>query len=162
VTSALVRTEKHADATASKLVRNLYVIKVGMFKGAVKRRRKGKNKTTIRREIVYRGGSLSLIRFSVNPSTLGTRQKMYAKIKKGRRKRIRTGFMKKISNKTDGKTIQAIPFYRPENTRYPIAPFKSLSIPQMITNAEVTDALVKDVGDYFSKRIMHELEHRRK
>lgn len=109
-------------------------------------------------EIIYRGRLLTPIHFSMKPTVRPKRgpYTVTALIKKSSgRKALGKGLFLKSS--AGAGTVQ-IPFQRRGKERYPIDVFKTVSVPQMVTNKKVSKNINKRIQEELGKRLEHNLK----
>jgi hypothetical protein len=103
--------------------------------------------------LVYSGRVLTPLRFKMKPTKRPVRNRPYqvsAEIFKGQRKVLGSDIFLG-SNKGGG----YIPFQRKGDSRLPIESKKTVSIPQMIGNAQVEAQIRTNIDEGLSKRVEH-------
>lgn len=112
-------------------------------------------------EIIYQGRVLTPTHFGMKPA--GRQDKPYQVTvqitKKGGRKVLGTNVFLASSGGAD--TAQ-IPFQRRGKARTPIDAVKTLSVPQMISNADVSSNIQKRINEEMKKRLEHNLQRIKK
>lgn len=110
--------------------------------------------------ITYAGRLLTPTHFSMTPKappkptgTKRRRKPITAQIKKGQRKSLGSDVFLG-SNRGGG----YIPFRRTTKSRYPIESVKTLSLPQMIDNENVSKRIQQDINELLEKRLEHNLK----
>lgn len=109
--------------------------------------------------IVYRGRLLTPTHFTMKPTLRPSRGNKYlvsAKIKKTQG-RVNLGSKVFLANAGEKSTIQ-IPWQRRSNARYPIDVVKTVSVPQMITNKQVSEGIHEQINAKLEKRLEHHLK----
>lgn len=110
--------------------------------------------------ITYAGRLLTPTHFSMTPKAppkptgkKRRRNPITAQIKKGQRKSLGSDVFLG-SNRGGG----YIPFRRTTKSRYPIESVKTLSLPQMIDNENVSKRIQQDINELLEKRLEHNLK----
>lgn len=110
--------------------------------------------------ITYAGRLLTPTHFSMTPKAppkptgkKRRRKPITAQIKKGQRKSLGSDVFLG-SNRGGG----YIPFRRTTKSRYPIESVKTLSLPQMIDNENVSKRIQQDINELLEKRLAHNLK----
>lgn len=109
-------------------------------------------------EIHYQSRLLTPTHFSMKPASRPANGKAYnvtAQIKKmGARKALSH---KAFLSQSGGEGTTHIPFQRKGQSRYPIEPIKTVSVPQMIDNSHVNEDIYKRINEELGKRLEHNL-----
>ena len=106
-------------------------------------------------EIEYRGSLMTPIHFKMTPKKRPAKPgyRVSVEIKKGSKFRLpKNVFLADNGGGTE------IPFQREGDSRYPIRSVKSVSVPQMITNKDVSESIQKRVNEELDKRLQHNIE----
>ncbi|WP_069997756.1 phage tail protein [Cellulosilyticum sp. I15G10I2] len=166
---ALNRTLDQVVTQVGRIVPKEYAIKAKevkeTFAGGIKR----PSKSNLEASVASRGHTLSLAHFPLTPSDpklakmleirYGTPLKVKIKKSSGN-KQIRTNpkpFLASTGAKSADKTQYNI-FKRSGKSRLPIAPVRTLSIPQMITNENIGDQIQNFATEKLNERLQHEIE----
>lgn len=155
---ALNRTIDQVITKVGRIVPQSYAIKPKevkeSFKGGIKR----PSKTDLTASITSRGHTLSFAHFPYTPKKPRKQAKsVMVSIKKSNGKVLsRNGFVATTGAKSEAKT-QFNVFMRLGKERLPIAPIRTLSIPQMITNENVGEQIKNFASDKLSDRLEHEI-----
>lgn len=166
---ALNRTLDQVITQVGRIVPKIYAIKAkevkDSFKGGIKR----PTKSNLEASVASRGHTLSLAHFPLTPSDpklakmleirYGTPLKVKIKKSSGNKK-IKTNpkcFLASTGTKSADK-IQYNVFKRSGKSRLPIAPVRTLSIPQMITNENIGDQVQDFATEKLNERLQHEIE----
>jgi hypothetical protein len=116
--------------------------------------------------IAYKGRALTPTHFKMRPTTRPEGNKKYtvtSETIKGVRKRLSRHGYKAFLGTTkarDADGVQQIPFVREGDGRTPILSIKSISLPQMVDNPHVRDAINATLSEGFKKRIEHNVQRR--
>jgi len=166
---ALNRTIDQVITQTARVVKQNYAIKdtaqdiKKTFRGGIKR----PTKTDLTASLTSRGHTLSFAHFPFSPKKPPKRPKKGFKsafqkavvvtIKKSTGAVLsRKGFVAHTGAKDPAK-VQYNVFKRLGRKRLPIAPIRTLSIPQMISNEKVSDEIQKFAQDKFHERLEHEI-----
>lgn len=106
-------------------------------------------------KIEYRGSLLTPVHFKMSPKKRPNKNgyRIAVEIKKGSKTRLpRNVFL------ADNKGGTQIPFQREGSGRYPIRSVKSVSVPQMITNKDTSDAIRNRINKELIKRLEHNVQ----
>lgn len=105
-------------------------------------------------EIKYKGRLLTITHFKMTPKKRPKKSyRVSAEIKKGNKARMPKGVF--LGGNGGGKDI---PFQREGKERLPIRSVKSLSVPQMVTNKDVSDNIQKRINTELEKRLDNNLK----
>jgi hypothetical protein len=164
--NALNRTIDHVITKVGQIVPKAYAIKAAEVKESFRGNVKRPSKTNLNVSIESRGHTLSFAHFPHLPQTpviaqsLGSthiKARVKVKIKKSSGNvPSKTGFIAK----TGAKSADKVPFnvfHRIGKSRLPIAPIRTLSIPQMITNENVEEQILAAAQKKFDERLEHEI-----
>ncbi|KPU42162.1 prophage minor tail protein Z (GPZ) [Oxobacter pfennigii] len=165
--SAINRTVDTIATRIGRITVKEYAIKQKEVKDSIKKNKaSGK---TINASLESKGYTLSFAHFPHSPATrmialtLGSnhpKARVKVKIKKANGSvPSQTGFIAPTGAKSADK-VQFNVFHRLGKARYPIAPIRTLSVPQMIGNAKVEDEIQKVAQETLEKRIEHEINYR--
>jgi hypothetical protein len=155
VASSLNRTVDFMNTRVGKLVSQEYEITAKDVKKTIKKYKASKG--NMKAGIKSTGGTLSFSHFKFTPKTPGRKAKVKVKIKK------KEGY-KEI--KTDPKAFVQIVrgslnvWKRKGSRNYPIQILRSLSVPQMIQNANVGNVIQIEASRKLEERVQHEIEYR--
>lgn len=163
---ALNRTLDHVVTQVGRIVPKSYAVKSKevkeSFKGGIKRPSKGK----LEASLTSKGRTLSFAHFPYTPKSPRKSKGSIFKnvvmvtIKKSKGKIIsRKGFVATTGAKSAEKTQYNV-FKRLGDKRLPIAPIRTLSIPQMISNEGITEEIQKTANEKLAERIEHEIIYR--
>lgn len=105
-------------------------------------------------KLVYRGRLLTPIHFGMKPAKRPKRSyRVSMEVKKGERRNLPKGVF--LAPAETG--AKQIPFQREGKDRLPIASKHSVSVPQMITNKEVSDNIYQRLNQELAKRLEHNI-----
>ncbi|WP_459482111.1 phage tail protein [Clostridium saccharoperbutylacetonicum] len=153
--AALNRTITSVTKTIKKEVTSKYSIKSGEVAKTFKIRKA--NNGSLSAVISSQGQVLTLSHFPANLRAGWTgKAPIRVKVKKSGYKQINTtpgAFVASL-----GGNLHIVK--RKTSNSYPIEVLKTLSIPQMISNTEISEKVMKDTGEQLQKRIEHEVEYR--
>lgn len=156
---ALNRTIDQVITHTARAVKRNYAIKDKMkdikdtFRGGIKR----PTKTELTASLTSRGRTLSFAHFPYTPKRrLKKHKPVKVQIKSGGQITSQKGFVAHTGARSAEK-IQYNVFKRLGIKRLPIAPIRTLSIPQMISNEEVSDQIQKFAQEKFNERLEHEI-----
>lgn len=148
--NAINRALVAGRAAASKNVRNIYTISAEKVKRTISL--KNASMSGVSGSLESRGAGIGLMHFKHRPTTDTTGKKRRAvavTVKKGQTKRLATGF---VSSKLGGNI-----FTRDGRKRLPIKRAVSVSVPQMMENAEVREPMMNRMQEIMEKRLDHEV-----
>jgi len=155
VSSSLNRTVDYMNTRVGKLVSQEYEITAKDVKKTIQKIKSSKG--TLKAGIRSTGGTLTLSHFKITPKTPGKRGKVKVKVKKKEGyKEIKTtpkAFVQSITGKTHVAK-------RVGSGRLPISILRSLSVPQMIQNANVSNIVLNEANKKLEERVQHEIEYR--
>lgn len=155
VSSSLNRTVDYMNTRVGKLVSQEYEITAKDVKKTIKKIKSSKG--TLRAGIRSTGGTLTFSHFKFTPKTPGKKGKVKVKIKKKEGyKEIKTtpkAFVQSITGKTH--VVKRV-----GSGRLPISILRSLSVPQMIQNANVSNIVLNEANKKLEERVQHEIEYR--
>lgn len=151
--SALNRTLTFTKKRLNQEVRKIYSIKAGEIQKTLEVRKA--NTSNLSASIVSIGSRLTLGRFSSNIGSWKRGSPIKVKIKKTS-KTLNSSPKAFVTNLTGNAHIVR----REGKTSYPIRMFRTISVPQMISNSKVSDKLMREAGEQLQKRINHEVEYR--
>lgn len=157
---ALNRTIDYTATQIGRIVPQYYQIKNSEVKATLSKNKP--SKTNLNASITSKGHTLSLAHFPFTPKTAkrSTRSAfdsaVMVTIKKGKKVMSKKGFVAHTGAKSADK-IQYNVFKRVGKNRLPIAPIRTLSIPQMITNANVADQVQILAVAKLDERLEHEI-----
>jgi hypothetical protein len=151
--AALNRTVDFIYTKAAQVISSEYEIKSTDVKKSSKKIKA--NNGNMRAGLIYSGNSLSLTNFKFTPKKRGTKKQVKVKIKRseGYKNVGPKSFVQIINGKTG---IWA----REMNRRYPIKLLKTISIPQMVINANVNNKIQDEAQNKLLQRMDHEIEYR--
>jgi len=157
---ALNRTIDRVITQTTKLIRQHYAIKdkvkdiKGTFRGGIKR----PTKTDLTASLTSRGYTLSFAHFPFTPKKRLKKQKPVKVqiIKTKSPITSKRGFVAHTGAKSADK-IQYNVFKRLGKERKPIAPIRTLSIPQMISSEKISEEIQDFATKEFNKRLEHEI-----
>lgn len=169
VLSALNRTLDYSITQVGRIVPKAYSIKAtevkNSFKGGIKR----PSKSNLNASITSKGHTLSMAHFPHSPETpiiartLGVSHKkaiVKVKIKKSTgRVTLKSGFIASTGASSDAKVRYNV-FHRIGKSRLPIAPIRTLSIPQMISSEGAAEKITEAAQAKLAERIDHEVKYR--
>lgn len=159
---ALNRTLDQVVTQVGRIVPKVYAVKSKevkeTFAGGIKR----PSKSDLSASVTSCGHTLSIAHFPHTPTApKAGKYKVKATIKKdGGRKIISTTpkpFLMSTGAKSSDKTPYNV-FKREGKSRLPIAPIRTLSIPQMITNENVGVQIQEFATEKMNERLQHEIE----
>lgn len=158
---ALNRTVDHVVTQVGRIIPQAYAIKQKEVKDSLKKNKPGK--TSLEASVASSGHTLSFAHFPFTPKTAKRSKRsafdtaVMVTIKKPKGKIIsRKGFVASTGAKGEEKT-QFNVFRRLGKSRLPIAPIRTLSIPQMITNEKVAEQVQQSAQEKLEERIDHEI-----
>jgi len=155
---ALNRTIDQVITHVARTVKQNYSIKDKMkdikdtFRGGIKK----PTKTDLTASLTSRGHTLSFAHFPYTPKTRLKKQKPVKVRIKSKQIASKKGFVAPTGAKSADK-IQYNVFKRLGKERLPIAPIRTLSIPQMISNENVSESIQKFAQEKFNERLQHEI-----
>lgn len=157
---ALNRTIDQVVTQVGRIIPKSYAIKArevkDSFKGGIKR----PSRTDLTASIESTGHTLSFSHFPYTPKKPkrgGRKSTVKVAILKSKGKVLSLkGFVATTGAKSEDKT-QFNVFMRLGDKRFPIAPIRTLSIPQMITNENVSEEIMKAAQERMDERLQHEI-----
>lgn len=150
--SAINRTITFVTKRVKKEVTNEYSIKAGEVAATLKVKKA--NGSSLSASIISKDGLLTLSRFPGNLKagwTKGTAVKV--KVKRTGYKEVPEAFVSSL-----GGNLHIVK--RKTTKSYPIEVLRTLSIPQMISNAKINKTVSNEAAEQLQKRIEHEVEFR--
>ncbi|MCR4674058.1 MAG: hypothetical protein K5675_03530 [Lachnospiraceae bacterium] len=104
-------------------------------------------------KLEYKGRPLTPTHFKMKPTSRPKKgYRVSMEVKKGQRKNLPADvFLASAGGE------KALPFQRKGPSRLPIEVKKTVSVPQMITNAEVSDNIYKRINEELEKRLDHHI-----
>lgn len=160
---AINRTIDHAITKAAQFVTKSYAVKSSEVKETFRGRIKKPSKTDLSASITSVGHTLSFAHFPFTPKSPKRGGKsvfqnaVMVTIKKSKGKVLsKVGFVATTGAKSEDKTQYNV-FKRLGKSRLPIAPIRTLSIPQMITNENVGNQIQEAAAQKFEERLEHEI-----
>lgn len=165
--AAFKRTAEYVVTQAGKIVPKYYAIKGSEVKASFKGDLKYPSKSDLSMSVESKGHTLSFAHFPYVPKAPVTKIKksvferaVRVTIKKNKGQVVsKRGFVATTGAKSEDKT-QFNVFMRLGKSRFPIAPIRTLSIPQMITNENVADQLLDAANKKMAERLEHEITFR--
>lgn len=161
VISALNRTVDNINTNIARMVTQEYAIKVGDVKKTIKKHKAQKGNLSA--GLVSKGPTLSLAHFQFTPKQPGKKTKVKVKIKRQSGKKVvntnPAAFVASTGATTEDK-IQSNVFHRVGDKRLPIRVIRTLSVPQMIGNEQITSKVQEMAQKKLDERIQHEIEWR--
>lgn len=164
--SALNRTIDYTITQVGRIVPKEYAIKASEVKASFKGGIKRPSSNSLEASITSTGHTLSLAHFPHSPMAPPAKKRKYAvkaTIKRaGGRKPINTDpkpFVATTGAKSADK-VQFNIFRRLGEKRLPITVIRTLSVPQMITNEKVAEAIQKAANEKMVERLEHEIIYR--
>lgn len=157
---ALNRTTEYVATQIGKIVPKSYQIKSSDVKSSLKKNLA--SKTNLTASVESSGHTLSFAHFPFTPKTpRKTKRSIFESavmvtIKKGQKVLSRKGFVMSTGAKSEEK-VQYNVFKRLGKSRFPIAPIRTLSIPQMITNEKVGEQVQQLAQVKLEERLDHEI-----
>jgi hypothetical protein len=169
VSSALNRTVQHVYTKIGSIVTENYAVKSQDVKSTMRSNITKASKGKLSASIRSIGHTLSFAHFPHNPQsniiarTMGvqhSKARVRVKILKGKGYvTSKVGFIAKTGAKSADK-VQFNVFKRLGKSRLPIAPIRTLSIPQMITNKTTEEKITDLANKKLAERIDHEIKYR--
>lgn len=159
---ALKRALDQTKTHISRIVPQTYSIKQKEVKDSFLGGVNYPTKTDLNASLVSKGKRLSFAHFPFTPKAAirkGKRATVKVAIKKGQKVSSKVGFTATTGAKSDDK-VQFNVFKRLGKARLPIAPIRTLSIPQMITNEKLEKPIQDFAMEKFSERLDHELSRK--
>lgn len=160
---ALNRTIDQVVTQVGRIVPQSYAIKTGEVKASFKGGIKRPSRSNLTASITSTGRTLSFAHFPYTPKKPRKAKRsafqnaVMVTIKKTKGRVIsRKGFVATTGAKSADKTPYNV-FKRLGKSRLPIAPIRTLSIPQMITNEKVGKQIQKFATEKMSERLEHEI-----
>lgn len=171
--SALTRTRYHVITVVGREVAKVYNIKASEIKlpSNQKEKRTSVVKIFIKMpdvddlstSIEYTGRTLTMMHFGIKPlekfglpTKVTPEMPVKVKIKKrGGYKKIKSNPKPFVFMFPTNKNLNV--WHRTGKKFYPIEPFRTLSVPQMITNADIGDKIAKAAEEMLGKRLVHEI-----
>jgi hypothetical protein len=164
--SALNRTLEYISNRMGKIVVENYSVKEKEVKASIKNHMTKASKGDISASIESVGHRLSFAHFPFNPKKpVKAKRSIFQKavmvdIKK-KRVLSRRGFVATTGAKSQEKTQYNV-FMRIGEKRFQIAPIRTLSIPQMITNEKTSEEITEMANKKLAERVYHEIDFRLK
>ncbi len=153
--SAINRTVDYVNTKLARIVVAEYAIKASDVKGTIKKNKA--SKSNLSASLTSRGHTLSMSHFPFTPKQPGIRKAVKVKIKKNSgMKAINTdpkAFVQKMKNSLNV-------YKRVGKERKPVVVLRTISVPQMISNEKVEQAIQQEAGKKLVERIEHEIEYR--
>lgn len=157
---ALKRSLEQTKTEIGRIVPKEYAIKSKEIKESFNGGVNYPTKTNLEASLTSKGKLLSFSHFPFTPKTAirkGKRAKVKVTIKKSRPKvTLKTGFTASTGAKSQEK-VQFNVFHRLGKERLPIAPIRTLSIPQMITAEGMEEKIQNFALEKFEQRLEHEI-----
>lgn len=160
---ALNRTLDQVVTHVGRIVPKSYAIKAREVKESFKRGIKRSTKTDLTASLTSTGHTLSFAHFPYTPRKPKKKVRsvfesavMVTILKSKGKVLSRKGFVATTGAKSEDKT-QFNVFMRLGKKRLPIAPIRTLSIPQMITNENVSEQITKLAQEKMDERLQHEI-----
>jgi len=164
--AALNRTIDHVITQVGRIVPKEYAIKAKEVKESFSRGIKRPSASDMTASVESRGHTLSFAHFPYTPKTPKKIKRstfenaVMVTIKKDKGKvLLRKGFVASTGAKNPDK-IQFNVFKRLGDKRLPIAPVRTLSIPQMITNEGISKQIQQSAQQKLDERLEHEIIYR--
>jgi len=159
---ALDRTIQYTITQVGRIVPQSYAIKAQEVKDSFKGGIKKPTKSDLTASITSRGHTLTLAHFPHTPTKPAGKKTKYVKVqvKKDSAKRYINIYPQPFVASTGAKSADKIQFNifrRLGKERLPIEPLRTLSIPQMITNAGASEKIKKIMQDKLEERLEHEI-----
>lgn len=151
--SAINRTIVFTNKRIKQEVRKVYSIKAGEIQKTLEVRKSNSNNLSA--SINSIGNRLTLGRFATSIGSWKKGRPIKVKIKKSGRQ-INSTPKAFVTNVTGNTHIMR----REGATSYPIKMLRTISVPQMISNAKVSETVMKEAQEQLQKRINHEVEYR--
>jgi hypothetical protein len=155
VASSLNRTVDFMNTRVGKLVSEEYMISAKDVKKTIKKIKASRG--DMKAGIKSTGGTLSFSHFKFTPKTPGKKAKVKVKIKK------KEGYKEiKTSPKAFVQVVRgSLNVWKREGPRSnPIQILRSLSVPQMIQNANVGNIIQVEASRKLEERVQHEIQYR--
>lgn len=157
---ALSRTLDQVVTHVGRIVPKEYAVKSRDVKESFKGGIKKPTRSNLTASLTSKGHLLSFAHFPFTPKTDKRFKKartVMVTIKKPKGKiPSKTGFVASTGAKSAEKTQYNV-FHRLGKERYPIAPIRTLSIPQMISNEELEAPIQEFATNKLSERLEHEI-----
>ncbi len=157
---AVNRTLDSCETKVGRIVTQAYAIKVKEVKEAALIRRPSRSDMTA--NILFAGHTLSMSHFPHTPGAPRRgKYQVKVQIKKSGGKKVLGTDPKPFIAGTGARSadkVQFNVFRREGKDRLPIIVPRTLSIPQMVSNEQVTEKIMAHAGEVFEKRLAHELE----
>jgi len=144
---------------ATNQARQTYTVKAGAVRNSFKKERASKNH--LQGQAVSKGAPLRLYHFAPRPKKPSPNLKHGVSVSpKGVRWRIPGTFIApmKKGGKRAGKTVGYGIFRREGKNRYPLEQQYGPSVPQMVDNEDVQEAVEKGAQERLSKNLEHEVD----
>lgn len=157
INAALNRTATTVNKAIKKEVTSKYEIKSGEVAGTLNIKKSSATSLSIM--VVSKGKILGLDHFPSNINSVfkGSKNKnIWVKVKKKSKKIINTSPGAFVN--TLGSTMHILKRKGP--SKYPLEKLNTLSIPQMISNVEVSEKIQEKANETLQKRIEHEVNYR--
>ena len=137
--SAIGKTARKTRTFISKNVRQEYTVKAGDIRKSVGTRIRRPSRTSA--ALDYKGSTISLRRFGARKRQVNGRPGVSVAVKKGQRKVVKGGF-----SHGNGPIFKRI-----GRSRLPIEKLFGPSVPQMVSNLQITDKTNEFIGFEFPK-----------
>lgn len=162
--SALNRTLQYTKTHTDKIVREKYSVKSERVKKSLKEHKANKN--NLNAWLESKGFTMTLASFPHNPQKVGSRRKtIKVRVKKNEGYKALSPSIDPISGRTLRPFIQTaknatLIWHRVGENKYPIYPFRTLSIPQMISDKTTIDTIQSMANKKLQERMTHEINRR--
>lgn len=152
--AALNRTITFTKKRINQEVRKEYNIKSGEVAKTLDVKKA--NPSNLTATIKSTGHRLTLGRFASNIKSWKKGRNIKVKVKRSGAKSLSTTPKAFITSLTGNSHIVK----RVGKSSYPLKVLKTLSVPQMISNKDISKSISKEAGEQLEKRIKHEVEYR--
>lgn len=152
--SAINRTLTFTRKRVNQEVRKTYNIKSGDITKTLEIHKA--NASNLSASIISKGGRLTLGRFGRSVGSWKKGKKIKVKVKKTGIKVVNTNPKAFIAGLTGNSHIVK----RVGKSKYPIKVLHTLSVPQMISNENVSEKVQQEASEKLQERIEHEVEYR--
>lgn len=150
--SAINRTITFVTKRVKKEVTSEYSVKAGEVAATFKVKKA--NNSSLSASVISKGRLMTLSRFPANLKAGWTKgAAVKVKVKRAGYKEVPGAFVSSL-----GGNLHIVK--RKTSKSYPIEVLRTLSVPQMISNTKINEAVSKEAAEQLQKRIKHEVEFR--
>lgn len=152
MSNAINRGLSRTKTTARKRIKQVYAVKDGDISAASNITINKASTGNLAGFVSFNGYKIPLYKFSVKPKAPGTRQTVFAMVKRGEGGTLEDAFTAVMKSGHIGI------FEREEKTRLPIEEKMGLAPAQMVGNRQVMEGLEEEVQQVVNERLEHEID----